>query len=98
MVVQLMTQNAWMATLDLQDAYLLVSVAPEYHRFLRFQWRTIVYEFTALPFGLATAPYIFTKILRPAVSHLRAMGYCSVIYLDDFLFIGGSREECLRNR
>ncbi|EFN80306.1 hypothetical protein EAI_16777, partial [Harpegnathos saltator] len=32
-------------------------------RFLRFQWRSVTYEFIALPFGLSTAPYIFTKSL-----------------------------------
>ncbi|EFN81402.1 hypothetical protein EAI_09446, partial [Harpegnathos saltator] len=30
-------------------------------KFLRFQWQGICYEFTSLPFGLSTAPYIFTK-------------------------------------
>ncbi|EFN78048.1 hypothetical protein EAI_01855, partial [Harpegnathos saltator] len=34
---------------------------PWVSQYLRFQWRGTVYEFTALPFGLSTAPYIFTK-------------------------------------
>lgn len=50
-----------------------------------------------LPFGLSTAPYIFTKILRLVMTSLREEGCCSVVYLDDFLFIGSSRDECLRN-
>ncbi|KYN06547.1 hypothetical protein ALC62_02626 [Cyphomyrmex costatus] len=33
--VQLLTQDAWMMTLDLEDAYLLVPIAHEYRRFLR---------------------------------------------------------------
>lgn len=97
MVIQLLTKNAWMTTIDLEDAYLLVPIAPEDRRFLRFQWRGILYEFTALPFGLSTAPYIFTKILRPVVAHLRGRGLCSIIYLDDFLIIGASKEDCSRN-
>lgn len=96
-VVQLMTPDSWMATIDLEDAYLLVPIAQEHRRFLRFQWKGTTYEFTALPFGLATAPYIFTKIMRPVVRSLRQKGLCSVVYLDDLLLISPSREECLQN-
>ncbi|EFN86405.1 hypothetical protein EAI_02360, partial [Harpegnathos saltator] len=32
-----------------------------FRKFFRFQWRRVIYEFTSLPFGLSTAPYIFTK-------------------------------------
>lgn len=48
MVAQLMTQDSWMSTLDLQDAYLLVSIAQESRHFLRCQWRGVTYELTAL--------------------------------------------------
>lgn len=64
---------------------------------LRFQWRNILYEFTSLLFGLSTAPYIFTKIVRPVVKALRARGVQSVVYLDDFLLLGESEISCLRN-
>ncbi|EFN89574.1 hypothetical protein EAI_09109, partial [Harpegnathos saltator] len=40
-------------------------------KFLRFQWKNVVYKFTSLSFGLATAPYIFTKIVRSVVKLLR---------------------------
>lgn len=82
-VVRLMLPETYMATLDLEDAYLLVPIIEEHRKFLRFRWRKTTYEFTALPFGLSTAPYIFTKILRPVVAHLRERGYQSIIYLDD---------------
>lgn len=53
----------------------------------------MTYEFTALPFGLSTAPFIFTKILQPVVAYLRRKGFQSVVYLDDFLFFGSFLEE-----
>jgi len=86
-----------MATLDLEDAYLLIPISEEHRKFLRFQWRNTTYEFTALPFGLSTAPYIFTKVLRPVVTYLRNKGYQLVIYLDDFLLLGSSKDECRSN-
>ena len=39
--------------------------------------------FTVLPFGLATACYIFTKLMRPLVKHWRGNGLRAVVYLDD---------------
>lgn len=40
---------------------------------------------------------VFTKILRPVVSSLRARGFVSIIYLDDLLYIGENYESCKRN-
>ena len=36
-----------------------------------------------LPFGLASAPYAFTKLLRPLVRYWRTKGLKIVLYLDD---------------
>lgn len=96
-VVRLMLPGSFMATLDLEDAYFLVPIFRQHRKFLRFQWRRSTYQFTALPFGLAVAPYIFTKILRPVVAYLRKKSFQSVIYLDDFLLISSSIEECRAN-
>ena len=96
-VIRLMLPGMQMATLDLEDAYLLVPIFEDHRKFLRFQWRNKTYEFAALPFGLSTAPYIFTKILRPVVTALRSKGHHSVVYLDDFLLLGSSYEECKAN-
>jgi len=64
-VVRLMLPGTHMATLDLEDAYLLVSIFEGHRKFLRFQWRNKTFEFTALPFGLSTAPYIFLDLYLP---------------------------------
>lgn len=83
-----------MATLDLQDAYLSVPVHHSCRKFLRFSFQGIIYEFKALPFGLALAPYVFTKILKPVLSYLREREFLSVNYLDDFLLFGNNVKEC----
>ncbi|KAJ8018825.1 hypothetical protein HOLleu_42972 [Holothuria leucospilota] len=44
-------------------------------------------------FGLATAPLVFTKLLKPVVSHLRQQGIRLIVYLDDFLFLNQSSEN-----
>ncbi|XP_067217303.1 uncharacterized protein [Linepithema humile] len=87
----------YLASIDLEDAYLLVPVHQNDRKFLRFRFLGHLYQFRVLPFGLASAPYIFTKILRPVAYFLRVKGFSSVIYLDDFLFIAPSHNQCRKN-
>ena len=42
----------------------------------------------SLPFGLSSAPYIFTKLLKPIVKKWRSQGNSIVIFLDDGLGAG----------
>ena len=51
------------------------------------------YQFTCLPFGLATSPREFTKLLRPVVSLLRQQGVKLHVYLDDWLIRADTPEE-----
>ena len=90
-VRSLVRRGDWLASVDLTDAYFHVPVAPEHRRFLRFRWRGKLYQFRCLPFGLATAPWLFTKLLRPVMAHLRSLGLRCVIYLDDLILMGESK-------
>ena len=80
-------QNDWFTKLDLKDAYFAVSVHPSHRKYLRFVWDKEVYQFVSLPFGLASAPRVFTKLLKPVVSLLRRLRMRLVQYLDDGLFM-----------
>ena len=53
--------------------------------------KPIFFTFNAFPFGLSTAPYIFTKILKPAVHHWRSSGIKVCMFLDDGL---GGKSSC----
>lgn len=86
-----------MASLDLKDAYFMVSVHATHRKFLRFNFQGRLYQFTTLPFGLNTAPFAFTKLLKPILSFLRQKGWLSVVYIDDFLLFGDNSEECSKN-
>lgn len=94
---RLINKNSFMVNLDLKEAYFLLSIYEGHRKYLRFHFNKTLYEFTCLPFGLSSAPYIFTKILQPATALLRSTGLLSVRYLDDYLCIANSYEECLTN-
>ena len=50
--------------------------------------------FTVLPFGLSSAPQIFTKTLKPLEKHWRPQGICVAIFLDDGWGIEKDRQVC----
>lgn len=93
----LINHNEFLAKIDLKEAYLLVPIDPNHRKYLRFQYKNNLYEFNALPYGLSSAPYIFTKIMRVVVAHLREKGHKSVIYLDDLLCVGSDYKTCQKN-
>ena len=68
---------------DLKAGYHHVDIAEWCRTFLGFKWMGKYYVFTVLPFGLSSAPYIFTKCLRPMVKYWRENGINIVLYLDD---------------
>ncbi len=47
--------------------------------------------------GLTTAPRVFTKILKPVFTTLRAKGHISTIYIDDSCLQGQTYDLCLKN-
>ncbi|KAJ8039201.1 Ecotropic viral integration site 5-like [Holothuria leucospilota] len=60
-IIPTLVEGMWAISIDLKDAYLHVPIHPLYQRFLAFRYRGVVYTFRALPFGLATAPRVFTR-------------------------------------
>ena len=96
-VCTLLTQDSFLASLDLQDAYYSVAVHPSSQKYLKFFWDGQLYAFTCLPMGLATSPRVFTKLLKPVFAKLRQMGHVSSIYIDDILLLGDTFDLCMAN-
>ena len=61
--------------------------------YLRFQNQGKTYQFKCLPFGLSSAPLVFTKTLRPVVTLLRELGLRIVVYIDDVLVMAESEAQ-----
>ena len=75
----------WLVSIDLQDAYMHIPIHPDFRKFLRFKIAGKVYQFKVLPFGLASAPRVFTKLMAPVVALARTEGLFVFPYLDDWI-------------
>lgn len=96
-VTKLLTPSCFLASIDLKDAYHLVSVNKSYRKYLRFKFDNKLYEYTCLPFGLNSCPFVFTKVMKPVLAFLRNKNFLSNLYLDDFLLIGKTFQDCVVN-
>ena len=94
MAARLMTLGCYMASIDIQQAYYMVPVAREQRKFLRFFWEGSLFQFAVLPNGLACAPRLFTKLLKPVYATLRRRGVKIVGYIDDSFIVHESLAEC----
>ena len=62
----------WAVSLDLSDAYFRVHIHPVSLWYLRFALsQTGVHHFRVLPFGLSTAPLVFTRIVEAIAAFYR---------------------------
>ena len=57
----------WTVSIDICDPYLHVPMHKAIRKYLRFVVNKRIYQFTGLPFGLATSTREFTKLLHPVI-------------------------------
>ena len=87
----------WVSSIDLTEAYLHIPIHPNSRKYLRVCHMSQVFQFTSLPFGLATAPQVFTMLEKEVKLMTLARGIRLHQYLDDWLFRAKSQEEAQVN-
>ena len=80
--------------IDLQD----VPIHPSSRKYLRFAFENRVYQFRVLPFGLNTAPQVFTRLGHTVTAYLHRQGVSVIPYLDDWLVHHPDRQILLRHQ
>ena len=83
----------WACSIDIEDAYFHVPIAWEFHKFLAFRLRGRTYVFQFLPFGLSSAPWAFSRVIKPIKRHLHTLLIQIFSFLDDFIIFALSPEE-----
>lgn len=87
-----MEMGDFMVSLEIQDAYLHVAMALSHRHYLRFAILQQHSQFQVVPFGLATAPQFFTKIMVVMAAQLLCQGIRIFPYLDIRLILAQSQE------
>ena len=95
---EILNPGDFMFTFDLKSGYHHVEIFPEHRKYLSFAWTfssgcTRYFQFSVLPFGLSSAPYLFTKLLRPLVKKWRSEAKAIVVFLDDGLGAAADRNK-----
>ena len=84
--LMLMEKQDYMCTFDLKSGYHHVDIHVESQTLLGFSWDN---AFMVLPFGLSTACYVFTKLMRPLVKYGRSNGIRCVMFIDGIVLASG---------
>ena len=92
-------RDALLAKVDVEHAYRNIPVHPDDRILLAMRWGEKIYIDTVLPFGLRSAPKIFSAV-ADAVEWIALEQGVSLLmhYLDDFLTMGrANAQECATN-
>ena len=82
-------RGAQLVKMDLQNAYRLIPVHPYDQHLLAIRWNDQVYIDRNLPFGLRSAPKLFTAFADVVAWAIHCCGVRYILhYLDDFLIMG----------
>ena len=86
-------KEKYLFSFDLKSGYHHVEIHQEHTEYLGFSWNSQYFKFTVLPFGLTSAPYIFSKLMRYLAKKWRSESKVIVVYLDGGLGIADNLED-----
>jgi hypothetical protein len=93
-IIQSLGQGAMLTKLDLKDAYQIIPVHLEDQYQLGISWQGQVYVERRLPFGMRSAPILFTAFSDLLTWAIHCQGVRYVMhYLDDFLLLGAPNSQ-----
>ena len=88
-IIKHLGQGTQLVKMDLKDAYCIIPVHPQDHHLLGIQWDNQVFVDRSLPFGLRSAPKVFTAFADLVAWAIHCRGVRWLLhYLDDFLLFG----------
>ena len=86
-------KNYFVFSFDLKAVYHYVDIFSNHHKYPAFSWNFGTgyvrhFQFTVLPFVLSSAPFIFTRLLKPLETQWRRQRIPIAIFFDDGIGAG----------
>ena len=70
-ILNLITKDCFMASVDLKDANYIVKISENFQRYLKLEFLDKLYKFLFFQNGLAPCPRNFTKITKAPLRDLK---------------------------
>ena len=86
-VSELIQTDDILMTIDVKDGFHHIPLHDESQTYVGMAWKGKFYVWKVLCFGIAIAPYLFHKVVRPMVQYLRQQHLRLAPFVDDFLLM-----------
>ena len=73
-IQRLLCRNNYTTKLDLSDFYMHFLISQADHKCMQFMWEGVKFRCIGMPFGLALALRLVTKMMEPVIRYLRSCG------------------------
>ena len=101
MLLSYVNKGDYLFSFNLKSGYHRFDIFPDHQTFWDFSWvfpgSVRYFCFSVLPLGPSSAPYVFTKCLRPLVKFWRFNGVKIAVFLDDGCGKGDSLQIAKRH-
>ena len=92
-------RGALLVKADIKEAYRMIPVHPQDQLLLGVKWNDSYYVDRMLPFGLRSAPKIFSAVADGLQWILTQRGITNLLhYLDDFVFVAASVDQAVSHK
>ena len=95
------SEEGFLFKFDLKSGYHHIDINRDFQKYLGFSWsfkgKKVYFQFSVLPFGLSSAPHIFTKIVRVLIKYWRSFSIRIACFIDDGFSIDYLYERALKN-
>jgi hypothetical protein len=95
-MVDLAEKGDYAVSFDLTLGYYHVGLHPRTRAYTGFSGKGEYYQYNCLPFGMKSAPWVFSKVMRELVMYWRKSGISVLPYMDDLFFSRKGEQVCLR--
>ena len=96
-VFKIIKPNAWIASVDLKDAFFTTPIHESHQKYFKFEWKDKVCKFVGMQNEYWDVIILFTKIVKSFYANLRQKGHFFVVFVDDTYLQGDAETECLRD-